>query len=176
MEDFRLAEESTVREAQIELIKKGMASLHPEEPSLHDSDFMALAAGMYDALTIKAQYWVGKYFREGQRLKEVEASNLKKIYQKPATIGEVTMIVHDLVNGEHGIKQGLDAWTAGINKQVALIGEALRMKGLLTAEDIQAAADSLVSKSDAEVAEIRKAFEELPTDPPLEQPPEPAVE
>ena len=160
MEAFKIAEESPVRSAQIELIRKGMASLHPEESSISDMDFAILEAGNYDALSIKAQYWVGKYYREGERLKEAEATNIQKIYQKPATIGEVTMIVHDLVHGENGIKQGLDTWSAGVNRQIALMGEALRLKGLLTPEDLELAAKSLVDKQDAEIAEIRKALEQ----------------
>lgn len=182
MENFALAEEPVVRDAQIALIEKGMHSLHPEDPSLTDADMAYLKSGIYDALSIKAQYWVGKYFREGERLKLAESNNLKKIYQKPATIGEVTMIVHDLVNGENGIKQGLDTWSAGVNRQIALIGEALRLKGLLTPEDIEKAAESLLEKQDAEIAKIRKALEakaetisDTIVEVPLEQPTEATI-
>jgi hypothetical protein len=150
MEKFEYAkEDSEVRKTQVQRIEEGMKSLHPEEPSLSEDDLQALRDGGYDGLTIKQQYWVGKYFTEGMRLKKAEAAGINKVLSRPATIGDVSRITHEFVYGQGGLAHNLSEQIAYLQRYSAILTEALSMKGLLTEENISEAAASLEERAKA---------------------------
>jgi hypothetical protein len=150
-------EDKSILEAQVNLIRAGMAEIEgivSDEGSLTEEDFQALLNGRYKEMSLKKQYWIGRYYKAGFKAKAKKENDIKKVMSRPATLADVSSFVTDLIYGKDGLREGLESWRASVTSYVALMGEALRLKGILTPEDIDAAKASL----DAQAARLREGI------------------
>lgn len=159
---FDSSADSEIIQRQLTLVRMGMTTFPAQdEPTLTEEDFAAILRGEYSTFSFKKQYWIRRFYDAGLKLKIKQEDQVKKMMNQPATFAQMGAYIRDIVYGENGLKEGLDNWSAGINHYVVLMGEALRLKGLLTPEDIDAAEKSLQEKAKAEAAKVEAEGKEF---------------